>query len=77
MLQKYGPEKVPRAPLAPESLDRGTTCLGIRVWWCVRPLLTGRIVIAVLSMVFDNPPRRHLCLGGILQFAARMYISWA
>ena len=35
MLKNYGPEKAAIAPLAPDSLDQGATCLGIRVLCCV------------------------------------------
>ena len=50
-------------PLARESLDQGTICLGIGVLWCVRLLLTGWMIVVMLGMVFDNSPRPHLCLG--------------
>ena len=51
MLYDHGPEAAPTPPLARESLDRATIYLGIRALWCVRLLLTSRIVVAMLGMV--------------------------
>ena len=62
MLHDHDPEEAPTPPLARESLDRATICLGIRVLWYVRSLLTGLIVAAVLGTVCDSPTRRHSCL---------------
>ena len=63
MLYGHGPEAAPTAPLARESLDRATICFGIRAAWCLRLLLTVRIVVAMLGMVCDNPTRSHSRLG--------------